>query len=525
MKIKISLPLVLWITLLLATLLVSTVHAAGFYPGCTDIKTNEATMCEGEKLKTTKTKAILSIFQEISQVPRCSLDNANISSWLVDWARKRKLPVISDEFKNVLITVPASRGFEQHETIVLQAHMDMVCLKTPESDHDFTQDPIALVRDGDWLKAKDTTLGADDGVGIALALAMADHPPIDHPKLEILITTDEEIGMIGAAGLSESLLTGRKYINLDSETEGVITIGAAGGIQSTTTRFLSFSPIPTEMEVFSLEISGLLGGHSGVDINKGRANANYLVAQALAGFESLRLIDFAGGTAGNAITESSELLFAIDSVKVDELQTRISEFEEETREQYPTETGMTVTLTELSNTSQLAASIDDSADATSLVAALPQGVTEWSKEFKDLPETSNNIGIVQTGTDALNVSTYARSFDTGKLEDIASLIETTAYSFGGSAVRDNTFPTWPPNTSSAFYETFLESYRNLFDTPMISEVIHAGLECGYIIEKYPDMEIVSIGPTLADVHTTREGLYVPSLEKILRLLADVMKRP
>ena len=525
MKIKFSLPLVFCMTIFAATGMVTMVHAAGTYSGYTEVNTDKVTMLEGKKLKTAKTKAVLDIFEDISQIPRCSLNDEGISAWLVDWARKRKFQVISDEFNNVLITVPASRGFEHREPIVLQAHMDMVCLKTPDSLHDFTQDPIDLVREGDWLSAKDTTLGADDGVGIALALAMADHPPIDHPKLEILITTDEETGMTGAAGLSNSLLTARKYINLDSETEGVMIIGAAGGIQSPLTRPLSFSSLDTAMTVFSLKISGLLGGHSGVDINKGRANANYLVAQALAGVESLRLIDFAGGTAGNAITESSEILFAIDPGKVDELQTRITQFEQDAREQYPTETGMTVTLTELSNTSQLAAAATESADAISLIAALPQGVTEWSTEFEGLPETSNNIGIVETETAALKVSTYARSFDTGKLEDIASLIETTAYDFGGSTVRDNTFPTWPPNTNSAFYETFLESYQDFFGTPMVSEVVHAGLECGYIIEKYPDMEIVSIGPTLEDVHTTRERLYVPSVEKIAQLLAEVMKRP
>jgi dipeptidase D len=331
--------------------------------------------------------------------------------------------------------------------------------------------------------------------------------------------------MTGAAGLSDTLLTGGKYVNIDSETEGVITIGAAGGIKIDLSRPLAFSPLPADQTVFSLEIAGLLGGHSGVDINKGRANANYLAAQALAGVVPLRLIDFVGGSADNVITQSSEIRFAVSPSDVGTLQTRVAQFEQEARTQYPTETGMTVTLTGLSNTAQPAASAADSANAVSLIASLPQGVYEWSTDLPGQAETSDNIGIVKTESGSLDATTFARSFDPAKLESIASLIETTAATYGASSVRRSAFPAWPPNTDSTLYNTFLSSYQYLFGVPMTSEVVHAGLECGYIAEKYPGMQIVSIGPTLQDVHSTRERLYVPSLEKVVELLAEVMKRP
>jgi dipeptidase D len=475
------------------------------------------------------TTAILSIFEDISQIPRCSKNEAAISDWLVDWADQRGLQVTTDAFKNVLITVPASAGFENQAPIVLQSHMDMVCQKEPDSSHDFMKDPIVLVRDGDWLSAEDTTLGADDGIGIAIALTIADSPSIKHPKLEVLVTTDEEVDMTGAAGLSDTLLTGEKYVNLDSETEGVITIGAAGGIKIDLSLPLAFStPLPFDQIVFSLEIAGLLGGHSGVDINKGRANANYLAAQALAalaGVVPLRLIDFVGGSADNVITQSSEIRFAVSSADVGLLQTSIAQFEQNARDQYPAETGMTVTLTELSNTAQPAVSEADSVNAVSLIASLPQGVYEWSTDLPGQAETSDNIGIVKTQSDALDATTFARSFDPEKLESIASLIETTAATYGASTIRRSAFPAWPPNTDSALYNTFLSSYQDLFGVSITSEIVHAGLECGYIAEKYPGMQIVSIGPTLQDVHSTRERLYVPSLEKIVGLLAEVLRRP
>jgi dipeptidase D len=474
-------------------------------------------------LNSESTARILAVFSDISQVPRCSKDEARISAWLVDWARQRKLAVSADAHKNVLITVPASTGYESRSTVVLQAHMDMVCQKTADSRHDFSKDPIVLVRDGDWLRARDTTLGADNGIGIAIALALLQDSDSPHPKLEVLITTDEEIDMTGAGGVSRNLLSGKKFINLDSESEGFVTLGAAGGIKSEVTLPLARAVLPADQLVYSLQISGLLGGHSGIDINKGRANANVLIAQALAPSLLIRLIDFNGGSADNAITRAAQVRFALPKAQLDSLKAGLLAFEKATRAQYPTETALEIKLAPVELLGAAAYTLEDSAKALALVATLPQGVHEWSTEFKGLPETSNNLGVVKVENDKLIVSTFQRSFSPVKLAAVAVGIDARAASLGAINKPRSAFPTWPPNANSELYKKTLDAYQRQFKTAMKWEVLHAGLECGYIAEKFPDMEIISVGPTVQDVHTTKERLYLPSLGKLAQLLKEVLK--
>lgn len=468
-------------------------------------------------------QAILSTFEQISQVPRCSKDEARISAWLVEWARSRGLAVSSDAHKNVLITLPATAGREASPGVILQSHMDMVCLKTEGSTHDFTMDPIPVIRDGDWVHAKDTTLGADNGIGIAIALTIAESPPESHPKLELLFTTDEEKDMTGIAGLRDGILTGRRFVNLDSETDDVVTLGAAGGVHTDIALPLAMGPLPAGMNVFVLKISGLLGGHSGVDIDKNRPNANVLAAQLLAGAGPFRLVSMSGGSAGNAIATSAELTLAVEPDMTAALHSYASGFIASTKEQYPQEEGLTFTLSEAPNAQQQAASPQDSAAAMRLITAIPQGVTAWSQEFAQLPETSNNIGIVSSVNGTLNIATFQRSFHAEELDAIARRIADTATAAGASSSRKGLFPAWPPNSSTGLYRAVTETYSKLFGSAMTTEVIHAGLECGYIAKKYPAMEIVSIGPTLEDVHTTRERLKVASLPKVWKLIHGVLQ--
>ena len=466
---------------------------------------------------------ILALFQQISQIPRCSKHEDRISAWLVAWARERGFPVKTDDRKNVVISVPASKDYENHPTVVLQAHMDMVCQKTDDSPHDFTQDPIVLVRDGDWLRARDTTLGADDGIGIALALALAEDPHTLHPPLELLATTDEEVDMTGADGLSREFLTGRKYLNLDSETEGAVTLGAAGGLKSDLTLPLAFSALASDQVVFSLRIDGLLGGHSGLEIHKNRANASALLARALSGPIPFRLIRLTGGTAANAITRSAEMILALAPNRVDALKTRLAAFAQETRNQYPDEKNLSITLTGIEKGPDRAASESDSAKVIKLIVDLPQGVHAWSKEFAGLPETSNNIGVIKTEHDMLSVTTMQRSFHLENLEEITRRIEAAASAAGAASARRGLFPAWPPNPDSDFYKKALVAYERLFQTPLKTEVLHAGLECGYVAEKYPGIDILSIGPTLEKVHTTEERLSVPSLDRVWRFVTELMR--
>ena len=467
--------------------------------------------------------AILSTFEQISAVPRCSKDEGRISAWLVDWARSRNIAVTSDENRNVLITIPATAGWEARPGIILQAHMDMVCLKRDGSTHDFSKDPIVLERDGDWIHAKDTTLGADNGIGIAIALTVAERLPAQHPKLELLFTTDEEKDMTGIGGLQAGTLTGKRYINLDSEEEGVVTLGAAGGVHTDIAFPLQMKPAAPDLQTFELSISGLLGGHSGVDIDKNRANANSLAAQILAYAPPFHLAAISGGNAGNAIATAAKVTLAVEKKDVAALVTHVSGHAAKARADFPDEKTLAIGLTEVPNTSQPVASAQESAAVMALISAIPQGVTEWSAEFPKLPETSNNIGIVGMSGSTVDIASFQRSFHADNLAALASRIAALAEAAGASSTAKGAFPAWPPNSGTGLYKAVTAAHLKLFGTPIATEVIHAGLECGYIAERYPAMEIISIGPTLQDVHTTREGLKVSSLGPTWALLQEVLQ--
>lgn len=471
----------------------------------------------------TNVDQVLAIFEQISQVPRCSKHEERISAWLVSWAKQRGFPVKTDDRKNVVIAVPATTGYENHPVVTLQAHMDMVCQKTADSTHDFTKDPIVPIRDGDWLRTKDTTLGADDGIGIALALALAEDSRLARPPLELLFTTDEEVDMSGAAALSGDFLNGRKFVNIDWETEGSMALGSAGGVKNDISLPLAFAPLAKDQPAFSLRISGLLGGHSGLEINKNRANANVLIAKALAGNMPFRMISFSGGTAANAITQMAEMIFALAPDQVEPFKARLAIMEQETRKQYPNEQELVITLKPLETRPDQAALESDSAKAVKLILDIPYGVFALSKEFADIPETSNNIGMIKTENNTLYVTTYQRSSKVDQLEKITTVIETAAATAGATSVRRGFSPPWPPNPGSDLYKKALAIYESLFKTPMRTEVIHAGLECGYIAEKYPGIEIISIGPTLENVHTSRERLLVPSLDRVWRLMTQLLR--
>ncbi|MCF8053913.1 MAG: beta-Ala-His dipeptidase [Deltaproteobacteria bacterium] len=469
------------------------------------------------------TKRILAIFEEISQVPRCSKEEGPISAWLVRWAQERNLAVKTDKFNNVIISVPASRGYEDRPVVALQAHMDMVCQKSAQSTHNFSSHPIQLVRDGELLRAKSTTLGADDGIGVAIALFLAENPDVERPALELLFTTDEEMDMSGAAGLASDILLAERFINIDSEAEGFVTLGSAGGVKIEILLPLNFVPLTTGIEAYTLSISGLKGGHSGLEIDKNRPNANVLLAQALHKAPPLQIISFAGGSADNAITMDSVAVFALPAGSAPALQEKIALFEQELRQEYSDETNLEVALNPVAELPKKALSLNDSDNLLGLILAIPQGVYEWSKTFPGLPETSNNIGISETRDGELRLVVFHRSFNPQRLAELAQKIEATAKMSGATSKRRSEFPTWPPNPNSVLYKKALAAYERAFNSTLRTEVLHAGLECGFIAEKYPHMEIISIGPTMRYVHTPSEHLFVPSVERILLFLRGLLK--
>ncbi len=475
-----------------------------------------------------KTREILDYFKHINSMPRCSKKEDSISTWLQSWAAKRQLPIKKDEAGNLVFTLSASKGYEHAPAIVFQGHMDMVCEKTPESDHDFTKDAIQLVYDGDWLRAKETTLGADNGIAIALGLALAADPGIDHPQMELLLTVDEESGLNGAKKLQSGFINGKILLNLDSETEGVFTVGCAGGRDTRVGCDLSFSNLPDHFQPYQLKVNGLQGGHSGIDIGKQRANANKILARALYRMQSLadiRLRSFTGGTVHNAIPRNATAIFACEPAAVKAVEKSVSEFERAVKIEYETvEKSMAISISRITSDKldPLALASGDTVKAINMILALPHGVAGMSAIFKDLVETSNNLATVGIKNNRLDILTSQRSALMTRLDEISAAINATAALAGATAQIENEYPPWQPNMSSALLQRCQEIYQKLFEREPVIEIIHAGLECAIIGGTYPGMDMISFGPTIQDPHSPYERLYIPSIRKVWDFLVALL---
>ncbi len=459
------------------------------------------------------TQEVLELFNEINKVPRCSKNESGISDWLVNWAAKNGFSTKRDEALNVVIEVPASPGFEKKPIVILQGHMDMVCEKTPDSGHDFSKDPIESYIDGEWLKAKGTTLGADDGIALAIALTIA--KKMKHPPLELLFTVDEETGLTGATSLDPQMLKGKILMNIDSEDEGVFTIGCAGGRDSKIELSLKLEKTRIE-KAYKVRISGLQGGHSGIDIDKPKANANILLARLLKEmFENTKLgiIDIKGGSAHNAIPRNAEAIVTVEDpekcLKIVEDFEKI--FKNEHGEYEPT---LKCTFEEVEETYERMVSIEATKKLIELMLAMPHGVLSYSKEIKGLVETSNNFATVEIQNEKLRISSSQRSSKLSKLDFITKKIEAVAILAGAEVKSGKGYPAWEPNFESNLLKQSLKVYKDTFGTEAKVEVIHAGLECGIIGSKYEDMEMISLGPTVKYPHSPKEKLFIPSIEKL-----------
>jgi dipeptidase D len=475
-----------------------------------------------------KTREILDYFKHINSIPRCSKKEDSISSWLQSWAAKKQLPIKKDGAGNLVFTLSASKGYEQAPGIVFQGHMDMVCEKIPESNHDFTKDAIQLVYDGDWLRAQETTLGADNGIAIALGLAFADDPGINHPQIELLFTVDEESGLNGAKKLQSEFIKGKILLNVDSETEGVFTVGCAGGRDTRISCDLSFSNLPDNFQPYQLKVHGLQGGHSGIDIGKQRANANKILARALWRLQSLadiRLLSFTGGSVHNAIPRDATAIFGCDPAAVKPVEKTVSEFEQAVKIEYKAvEKTLALSISRIpsDNLDPLALASGDAVRAINMILALPHGVAGMSAIFKDLVETSNNLATVEIKNNRLDILTSQRSSLMSRLDEIAASINATASLAEATAQTENEYPPWPPNMNSALLQRCQEIYQKLFEREPIIEIIHAGLECAIIGATYPGMDMISFGPTIQDPHSPSERLYIPSIRKVWDFLVGLL---
>lgn len=464
-------------------------------------------------------------FEEVCQVPRPSKKEEKIRAYLLEFAKKHGLAAKTDEAGNVLIEKPASAGKENLKTVVLQSHMDMVCEKNKDTEHNFETDPIQTYVDGEWLRAKGTTLGADNGIGIATQLAVLASEDIEHGPIQCLFTVDEETGLTGAFALKEGFMNGDILINLDSEDEGELFIGCAGGAGTTAQFPCPMTAAPEGYFFFRVAVKGLTGGHSGDDINKNRANANKLLNRFLVQLMEkydLRLCEIDGGNLHNAIPREAHAVCAVpmkdkESVRVD-LNVYLSEVENEFAVTEPN------LVMELESESPRAEVMEQEAMKKFLLSlyAVHNGVYAMSQDIPGLVETSSNLASVKQRDGKIVVVTSQRSSILSSRKDMSQMVA-AAFLLGGAEVTTGDgYPGWKPNPNSEVLQIAVESYKRLFATKPKIKAIHAGLECGLFLEKYPSLDMVSFGPTLRGVHSPDERMLIPTVDKFWRHLLDVL---
>lgn len=469
---------------------------------------------------------ILSIFKEITRIPRESGHEEKIVEYLVNFAKEHGLEYKTDDVNNVVITRPASKGYEDRSTIVLQGHTDMVCEKNAGVEHDFAKDPIRYVIEDGWMIAKDTTLGADCGIGVAAQLAaLIDPAPCG--KIECLFTSSEETGMDGAFGLKPGFITGKTLINLDSEDEGELFIGCAGGLDTTAVFNYIPEPLPTDAKCFSVRIFNGVGGHSGDDINKGRANAVQLLARFLndclssADFKlSLCCID--GGNKRNAIARESSATVALTGDEA-AFKSDWDSFSADVKGEYSvTEPDLSFALESV----PAPAFTFDTDSAMRIVRGLyaaPHGVLSMSADIPGLVETSTNLASVKMlEGNKVRVGTSQRSSITSARRAAAAKVEASFLLAGAEVTHEGEYPGWKPTLDSEILRRSVASYKKLFGIEPAVKAIHAGLECGLFLEIYPDLDMISFGPTLRGVHAPGERLDLASLDKFTLLLDDIL---
>ncbi|MBE0647277.1 MAG: aminoacyl-histidine dipeptidase [Bacteroidales bacterium] len=465
-------------------------------------------------------------FAEICEVPRPSKKEEKIAKYLVDFAVRYNLEVILDETGNVLIRKPASPGYEKRKAVILQSHMDMVGEKNSDSNHNFAKDPIRPRIEGDWVKATGTTLGADCGIGIAASLAVLEANDIPHPPLEALFTMDEETGLTGAFGLKHDLLQGKILINLDSEDEGQLFIGCAGGKDTMATFLMETEPIPSNQVAFDISITGLVGGHSGDDINKGRGNAVKILGRFLWNASNefdAHISSLDAGNLRNALAREGFAQVVIPEGSADAFQTYAQVYHSDlVRELHITEPDLrfAVVNSELPPT-VLTAGLQER--LLNAIYACPHGVIAMSREIKNFVETSTNLASVKMKNDKIVITTSQRSSVESSKKDVGDMLASLFHLAGAQVEQTAGYPGWNPNPDSEILRLTVASYRELFGKDPEVLAIHAGLECGLIGAIYPGMDMVSFGPTIKGAHSPDERLNIPTTVKFWDLLVDVLK--
>jgi len=457
-------------------------------------------------------RALWARFDEIRRIPRPSKHEERIRQYVLDFAAEHGLETASDALGNVVVRVPASPGYEEAPVVILQGHLDMVCEKNADKAHDFMEDPIELVLEGDMLRADGTTLGADNGVAVAAGLALATDTRVKHGPLELLFTLDEETGLTGARELDASMLTGKRLLNLDSEEDGVITIGCAGG-RDTEIRLPVAREAGTAGALLTIKASGMAGGHSGVDIHLGRANAIKALAEVLgAAGGDLRVVSLSGGSAHNAIPREAVAVVLADSDSVNRAAAAVEARLKEVHASTDPDLKIEVTPAE---SGEHPMTLESTGTLVRLIDRVPHGVIAMSKDIPDLVETSNNVAVVKSTAEHVEVRCSSRSSVQAELDGTVDRLIGIATEHGAAAEADAGYPGWQPNPDSPLLKTAIDVYEELYGEKPQVMAMHAGLECGIIGDRVPGMDVISIGPTLKNPHSPSECVSVSSVKKML----------
>lgn len=465
-------------------------------------------------------------FDEICQIPRPSKKEGKIKAYLNNFGAAHNLETIEDEAGNILIRKNATKGFEDFPWVVLQSHMDMVCEKNNDIDHDFENDAIRTKIEDGWVKAVGTTLGADDGIGMAAQLAILASKNIEHGPVECLFTVDEETGLTGAFGLQPDFLKSRILLNLDSEDEGELFIGCAGGMDTVVTFDLSLEKAPKHTKWFSIEVEGLRGGHSGDDIHKGYGNANKMLNRILykaINEYDLRISRFEGGNLRNAIAREAIAEVCVPEAFRHELNDFVIQITDTLKQEFfATEPNLNIQLKPIDNREKVF-SKELQERLINSIYACPHGVIAWSQDIPNFVETSTNLAAVKTNSDHILVTTSQRSSSESAKRDVVNMVASTFKLAGAKITHSAGYPGWKPNPQSKVMELTSKSYEKLFKKKPKVLAIHAGLECGLIGKTYPKMDMISYGPTIKGAHSPDERLEIKTVQMFWDLTLDILK--
>lgn len=478
---------------------------------------------EAMKLSGIEPKSVFAYFEKLCSMPHGSGNTKLISDYLVSFAVEHNLRYIQDQLNNVILFVPGTEGYENHAPVIIQGHMDMVCEKDENCSIDMEREGLDITHDGTWVYAKGTTLGGDNGIAVAYALALAADDTIPHPPLEIVITVDEETGMYGAAGIDLSMLQGRTLINVDSEDEGIFTVSCAGGARGNIV--LPLNRRAVYGPCVKLTVEGLQGGHSGVEIHKNRANANKVMGELLSRVQQIMplcLTGFSGGAKDNAIPRSCQATMVAMGMHLERIDEITEALQKEIREQFD-EPDVMIHGDDVDALGGNALSTEDTAKVIALLNNAPNGVQAWSQDMDGLVQTSLNLGVASLD-EAFKLTFAVRSSVNQEKRELLERLKLLSEQYGGSYSETGDYPAWEYRKDSSLRDIMVSTFCSMYGKQPQVVAIHAGLECGLLSEKLPGLDCVSIGPDMEDIHTSRERLSIASTERTWDFLLAVLKK-